>query len=37
MMRHTSPEPQRRMSLGEWCAASTAGSVDNVKLGRWRG
>lgn len=37
MMRHTSPEPQQRLSLrGEWCVyAITAASVDNFKLGRW--
>lgn len=37
MMRHASPEPQRQTSLGEWCVGITAGSVDNFKLGRWRG
>lgn len=38
MMRHTTPEPQQRLSLrGGWCMAITAASVDNFKLGRWRG
>jgi hypothetical protein len=39
MMRHTSLEPQQRLSLrGEWCVGITAASVDNFKaLGRWRG